>query len=41
MRVEGDLRRFKEFIEERGFETGQWRGEIPDPGTPGDPGRPS
>jgi uncharacterized membrane protein len=28
MRVEGDLRRFKKFIEERGHETGQWRGEI-------------
>jgi len=28
MRVEGDLRRFKRFIEERGHETGQWRGEI-------------
>ena len=27
-RVEGDLKRFKKFIEERGQETGQWRGEI-------------
>ena len=27
-RVEGDLERFKEFIEQRGTETGQWRGEI-------------
>jgi uncharacterized membrane protein/general stress protein YciG len=27
-RVQGDLRRFKEFIEERGTETGAWRGEI-------------
>jgi hypothetical protein len=27
-RVEGDLKRFKEFIEERGRETGGWRGEI-------------
>ncbi|MEO5803606.1 MAG: SRPBCC family protein [Verrucomicrobiota bacterium] len=27
-RVEGDLERFKEFIEERGRETGGWRGEI-------------
>src|SRR5438874_217637 len=27
-RVEGDLERFKEFIEERGAETGAWRGEI-------------
>jgi uncharacterized membrane protein len=28
-RVKGDLRRFKEFIETRGSETGAWRGEIP------------
>ena len=28
LRVEGDLRRFKKFIEERGAETGAWRGEI-------------
>lgn len=28
-RVEGDLERFKEFIENRGQETGAWRGEIP------------
>lgn len=28
-RVEGDLRRFKEFIETRGRETGAWRGEVP------------
>jgi uncharacterized membrane protein len=27
-RVEGDLRRFKEFIESRGVETGAWRGSI-------------
>jgi hypothetical protein len=27
-RVEGDLRRFKQFIETRGAETGAWRGEI-------------
>lgn len=27
-RVEGDLKRFKEFIESRGAETGGWRGEI-------------
>jgi uncharacterized membrane protein len=27
-RVEGDLERFKEFIEGRGTETGAWRGEI-------------
>ena len=27
-RIRGDLERFKEFIEERGAETGAWRGEI-------------
>jgi uncharacterized membrane protein len=27
-RIEGDLKRFKEFIESRGSETGAWRGEI-------------
>jgi uncharacterized membrane protein len=27
-RVEGDLKRFKEFVETRGTETGAWRGEI-------------
>lgn len=27
-RVEGDLQRFKEFIEERQSETGEWRGEV-------------
>ncbi len=26
--VEGDLERFKEFIESRGTETGAWRGEV-------------
>jgi len=29
-RVEGDLKRFKEFIESRGTETGAWRGQIHD-----------
>jgi uncharacterized membrane protein len=33
-RVEGDLRRFKEFIETRGTETGAWRGEIHDASAP-------
>jgi len=28
-RVKADLKRFKEFIENRGGETGQWRGEVP------------
>jgi uncharacterized membrane protein len=27
-RAEGDLKRFKEFIESRDYETGAWRGEI-------------
>jgi uncharacterized membrane protein len=27
-RIEGDLKRFKDFIEKRGAETGEWRGEI-------------
>jgi uncharacterized membrane protein len=27
-RVEGDLHRFKDFIEERGRETGEWRGVV-------------
>lgn len=27
-RVEGDLKRFKEFLQARGTETGAWRGEI-------------
>ena len=27
-RVGGDLKRFKKFIESRGAETGQWRGEV-------------
>jgi len=27
-RTKGDLERFKEFIEDRGTETGAWRGEI-------------
>ncbi|KUO17245.1 SRPBCC family protein [Streptomyces dysideae] len=30
-RVKGDMRRFKEFIEERGDESGSWRGRV----TPG------
>ncbi|MGW0468492.1 hypothetical protein ACWDX6_25050, partial [Streptomyces sp. NPDC003027] len=33
-RVKGDLKRFKGFIEERGTESGGWRGRI----TPGDAG---
>lgn len=34
-RVEGDLERFKAFIEGRGAETGAWRGEIENPSVPG------
>lgn len=30
-RVRGDLERFKEFIENRGVETGAWRGEVEQP----------
>jgi len=33
-RIEGDLERFKEFIESRGRETGAWRGEIKQGSTP-------
>jgi uncharacterized membrane protein len=31
LRVKGDLRRFKEFIESRGNETGAWRGTVHPP----------
>jgi uncharacterized membrane protein len=30
-RVEGDLRRFKEFVESRGAESGAWRGAVKRP----------
>jgi uncharacterized membrane protein len=30
-RVKGDLKRFREFIEEHGGETGAWRGEVDRP----------
>jgi uncharacterized membrane protein len=36
-RVKGDLERFKEFIEGRGYETGAWRGEIHNQSTTGNP----
>jgi uncharacterized membrane protein len=32
MQVKADAKRFKEFIEESGGETGEWRGDIPRPG---------
>jgi uncharacterized membrane protein len=31
-RVQGDLERFKQYIEARGAETGAWRGDVPRPG---------
>lgn len=30
-RVQGDLQRFKELVEDRGGETGAWRGEVENP----------
>jgi uncharacterized membrane protein len=35
--AEGDLKRFKQFIETRGIETGAWRGEVPRTEGPGPP----
>lgn len=32
MQVKSDTERFKKFIEERGAETGQWRGDVDRPG---------
>ena len=32
-RVKGDLKRFREFIEQQGAETGAWRGEVDRPGS--------
>lgn len=31
-RVKGDMKRFKDFIEHRGGETGAWRGDVDRPG---------
>ncbi len=31
--VKADTKRFKEFIEKRGGETGAWRGDVPRPGS--------
>jgi uncharacterized membrane protein len=43
-RVSGDLKRFRDFIEDRGTETGAWRGEVrggvSNPGSPGTNPRP-
>jgi hypothetical protein len=30
-KVKGDMKRFKEFIESRGAETGAWRGDVQRP----------
>ncbi|GGM08468.1 SRPBCC family protein [Dactylosporangium sucinum] len=38
MQVKADAKRFKEYVEEHGAETGAWRGDIPRPGEPGTPG---
>lgn len=35
MQVKADLRKFKDFIESRGTETGAWRGEVDDAGPTG------
>jgi uncharacterized membrane protein len=32
-RIKSDMRRFKDFIEKRGSETGAWRGDVDRPGT--------
>lgn len=31
LQIKADLERFRQFIEGRGTETGQWRGQVPDP----------
>ncbi len=36
-RIQGDLNRFKEFIEQNDGETGAWRGDVPASGQVGDP----
>ncbi|WP_458112112.1 SRPBCC family protein [Arthrobacter sp. R1-13] len=35
MQVKADMRKFKDFIESRGTETGGWRGEVKDSGPTG------
>ncbi len=32
-RIKGDMKRFKQFIESRGHETGEWRGDVNRPGS--------
>ena len=39
-RVSGDLERFKDFVEERGVETGAWRGTISSPSSVSEKSRP-
>ncbi len=34
-RAEGDLKRFRDFVESQGHETGAWRGEVHQTGTTG------
>lgn len=36
LQVQADMRKFKEFIESRGSETGAWRGEVDDAGPAGE-----
>lgn len=35
LQVKADMRKFKDFIESRGTETGGWRGEVEDSGPTG------
>ena len=35
-RIQGDLKRFKQFVESRGGETGSWRGDVDSPPQQGD-----
>lgn len=37
LQVKADMRRFKDFIESRGAETGGWRGEVDDSSAAGQP----
>jgi hypothetical protein len=39
-RVKSDLKKFKEFIESRGQDTGEWRGDVPRSPQAGEPGGP-
>jgi uncharacterized membrane protein len=35
-RIQGDLKRFKEFVEHRGAESGEWRGDVARPAQQGE-----